>query len=229
MDNIFSVRGVAFLALFIALAFVGMQLNFSKLIGSEAQYFTMFQFFGPIAGGFLGIAGAAVVFIAQVANSVISGKSLATLDLLRLLPMVFGALFFSQYKRMGLDDRLGIAIPLLCIAAFWLNPIGQQAWYYALFWTIPLIVKFLPDKLFLRSLGSTFTAHAVGGAIWVWTVPMAAAQYNALMLITPMERLLFAAGIAVSYVVFTNALNALDSVWSVNKYVNVEKRYVLRI
>jgi hypothetical protein len=229
MVEILSVRGLAFLALFTVLALIGMQMNFSKLVGAENQFFTMFQFFGPIAGGFLGVWGAAAVMAAQLVNFAIAGKEATMLNLARLLPMLFAAYYFSQSKKVKLDDRLGIAVPLLAMTAFWLHPIGQQAWYYALFWTVPILVKFLPDRLFLRSLGATFTAHAVGGAFWVWTVPMTVEQWNLLIPVTAFERLLFASGIAVSYVLFTNVLNAVDSAWSITRYVNVEKRYVLHI
>ncbi|MFH0885213.1 MAG: hypothetical protein V1861_05890 [Candidatus Micrarchaeota archaeon] len=227
MENVFSVRGVAFLALFTALAFIGMQINFSQLVGAQNQFFTLFQFYGPIAGGFLGVYGAFVVFAAQAVNLAISGKSIEMLSLIRLLPMVFAAFFFSQYKRMKLDDKLSIAIPVIAMVSFWLTPAGLGAWYYALFWTIPVIVKFLPDRLFLRSLGATFTAHAVGGALWAWTVPMTSAQWAMLVPVTATERLLFAAGIAISYVFFTNVLNAVDKAFDISKYVNVERQYVL--
>jgi hypothetical protein len=143
--------------------------------------------------------------------------------------MLFAVCYFSRNGISGLKDRLGIAVPLLAILAFWLHPVGQQAWYYALFWTIPIIVKFLPDRLFLRSLGATFTAHAVGGMFWVWTVPMTADQWTALLPVTAYERVLFALGITVSYVLFTNLLNAVDKVLNINNYITLEKRYVLQL
>lgn len=96
---------------------------------------------------------------------------------------------------------------------FLLHPVGRQAWFYSLFWTIPIIARLLPAKYSLsvplRSLGATFTAHAIGGALWIWTVPMTPAMYLALVPITAFERLLFALGIGISYVGF-NAL--LDKV-----------------
>jgi hypothetical protein len=229
MNNIFSIRGLVFLAVFTVLALLSMQINFSALVGANNQFFTVFQFFGPIAGGFLGLWGIAVVLVAQLANFMIAGKEANLINIVRLLPMLFAVCYFSRNGISGLKDRLGIAVPLLAILAFWLHPVGQQAWYYALFWTIPIIVKFLPDRLFLRSLGATFTAHAVGGMFWVWTVPMTADQWTALLPVTAYERVLFALGITVSYVLFTNLLNAVDKVLNINNYITLEKRYVLQL
>jgi hypothetical protein len=227
MQKIFSKKGIVFLVLFTVLALVGMKLNFSTLIGEESQFLTIYQFFGPIAGGFLGIWGAAAVLGAQLINWVLVGKEMSILNLLRLLPMIFAAIYFSRNGVRGIKDKLGLALPILAMLAFWLHPVGQQAWVYALFWVIPVIAKFLPENLFLRSLGATFTAHAVGAVLWIWTVPMAAEQWLMLLPITATERILFALGIAASYVVFVNILKAVDSVVDIKSIINIDERYAL--
>jgi len=79
----------------------------------------------------------------------------------------------------------------------------------------------------LRSFGSTFTAHAIGGALWIWTVPMTANAWILLIPIVIIERTIFALGISGSYIIFTNILNALDKNFEVNKYLNIEKRYII--
>lgn len=230
MTNIISVRGMVFLALFAILALAGMQVNFSQLVGTNSQFLTFFQFLGPMAGGFLGVFGALAVLGAQVLNVVIFTHKVDLITVFRFLPMMFGAYYFSRNFKMKMDDKLSLIIPVLAIAIFWMDPIGQQAWYYALFWTIPIIVKFLPDNLFLRSLGATFTAHAVGGAIWILAaIPMTPEAWTALLPVTATERLLFAAGISVSYVLFTNILNAVDKVTNASKYINIEKKYVYNL
>ncbi|MBU0526875.1 hypothetical protein KKE92_00180 [Candidatus Micrarchaeota archaeon] len=227
MQKIFSKKGIVFLVLFTVLALVGMKLNFSTLIGEESQFLTIYQFFGPIAGGFLGIWGAAAVLGAQLINWVLVGKEISILNLLRLLPMVFAAIYFSRNGVRGIKDKLGLALPILAMLAFWFHPVGQQAWIYALFWVIPVIAKFLPENLVLRSLGATFTAHAVGAVLWIWTVPMTAEQWLMLLPITAFERILFALGIAASYVVFVNILKAVDSVVDIKSIINIDERYAL--
>ena len=227
MQKMFSKKGIVFLVLFTVLALVGMKLNFSTLIGEESQFLTIYQFFGPIAGGFLGIWGAAAVLGAQLINWVFVGKEISLLNILRLLPMVFAAIYFSRNGVRGIKDKLGVALPILAMLAFWLHPVGQQAWVYALFWLIPLIAKFLPEHLFLRSLGATFTAHAVGSVLWIWTIPMAAEQWMMLLPLTAFERILFALGITASYVVFVNILKAVDAVVDIKSIINIDERYAL--
>ena len=224
-----SKRGIVFLILFVALALVGMEINFSPVIGMDNQFFTLFQFFGPIAGGFLGIFGIATVLFAELINFVLVGKEVTLINLLRLTPMLFAAYYFSRNTKTKFNDKLNIIIPVAAMVAFWSTPGGMGAWYYALFWLIPIIAKFLPDMLFLRSLGATFTAHAIGSSLWALTVPMTAAQWSILVPITAFERALFAIGITASFVLFTNILNMVDRVWDINKVIDIDRRYVYNV
>jgi hypothetical protein len=229
MESIFSRRGLAFIAIFGALAFVALQVNIFALQGVTGQSFTLFEFFGPIAGAFIGIVGVVAIGIAKLAEAIFTGTPLTLIDLAKLTPMLFAAWYFWKNGARGAQDKLGIIVPVIAIAAFWLNPVGQQVWFFALYWTIPIIAKFLPDRLFLRSLGSTFTAHAVGSVLFLYTIPSAPALWIALIPMVVVERLSFTVGISAAYVFFTNVLNAVDRVWNITKYVNVEKRYVLSL
>ncbi len=255
MERLLSKKGLIFAILFVAISLVGTQINFSKLIGAENQFFTMFQLWGPIAGGFLGSAlGMVTVFLAQVAGLVIGGKQITLLSILRLAPMLIGAYYFSR-ATMGQNAFVIVA----CVAAmlsFWITPAGAAVWYYALYWTIPIIaiaatqskqiqvafekfaklaknVPFIGNalstypQLFLISLGATFAAHAVGGLIWAWTVPMTASGWLLLVPVTAAERLIFAIGISISYIIFNNVLNAVDKAFDVSKVVAIDKRYLL--
>jgi len=205
LSKIFTKKRVIFIAIFTILVLLGKQINFSPLVGADNQFFTLFQFFGPIAGGFLGsVFGVIAVLFAELIDFFIVGKETTLINVLRLTPMLFAAYYFGTKKK-----NLSILVPIIAITAFISHPVGREVWFFTLFWTIPIIAKLLPQKysnsLISRSLGATFTAHAVGGAFWIWTVPMAAGQWVALIPIVIYERLLFAAGIAVSYVAF-NAL-----------------------
>lgn len=231
MNKLSNIQKAVFLVFFTLIALISMQVNFSALVGANNQFFTFFQFFGPIAGGFLAMWGVATILGAQLLNFVLASKELSIINLFRLAPMLFAAYYFSRNGIRGFADKFGIVVPLLAIAVFWLNPAGRAAWYYALFWTIPIIVKFLPDNLFLRSLGATFTAHAVGGTFWVLLVPMTAAQWTALVPVTAYERLLFALGISASYLFFTNVISALGKLSNldISSFINIEKRYVFAL
>ena len=54
IKKIFSTKRIVFLLVFMAMVFIGNKINFSAVVGANNQYFTLFQFFGPIAGSFLG-------------------------------------------------------------------------------------------------------------------------------------------------------------------------------
>lgn len=220
-----NAKKVFFIALFTVVAFITQNINFSALVGAQNQFFTLFQFFGPIAGSFLGPwIGSLTVFISEIANNLVTGKEFTVLNILRLLPMVFAAIYFGTKKK-----PFGIIVPLLAIIAFIAHPIGRAVWFFTLYWTIPIIATLLPDKyknnILIRSLGTTFTAHAVGGAIWIYTIPMTSAQWIALIPVVAYERLLFAAGIAVSYIAINTLLDKLDQKWQLPVFI--EKKYAL--
>ena len=106
---------------------------------------------------------------------------------------------------------VGILVPLLAIGLFVLHPVGREVWFFSLYWLIPIVISVLPatysQNLVLKSFGATFTAHAVGGALWVWTVPMTAAAWVTLIPIVAFERSLFALGIAGSYIAVNSVLD----------------------
>ena len=231
LKKLISFKGLLFLIIFSALAFVSHRLNFASLVGAENQFFTVFQFFGPIAGGFLGpVVGVLAVLIAEVFNFITMGKAWSIINLARLLPMLFAAFYFGTKGRVNLKSRISLIVPIIAIAAFIVHPVGRTIWFFTLFWTIPVIIKILPKKysgiLFLRSLGATFTAHAVGGAAWIWSIPMTGEQWIGLIPIVAVERLLFAAGIAGSYILFNTILDKLSSKVT-TEVVDIEKKYVL--
>ena len=226
LNKLMTKKGLLFLLIFSVLVFVGDRINFSKLIGAENQFFTLFQFFGPVAGAFLGpVVGVLSVLIAETSSYLMLGKAFTLINVLRLTPMLFAAWYFGTRK-----DKVSFIIPVAAIILFIAHPVGRQVWYFSLFWTIPIIVKLLPkkysDRVFLRSLGATFTAHAVGGAMWNYIVPMTQGAWIALIPIVIYERLLFASGIAISFVAFNTLLDKLASKTKAD-YVNVDKRYVL--
>jgi len=227
--KILSVRGLAFLALFALLAFVGLKIDMFSIQGTGGKAFTLFEFFGPMAGGFLGLAGVAAVGIAKITAAIAGGTAFTLIDLVKLTPMMFAAYYFWRNGSRGLADKLGIAIPALAMLAFWLHPIGQQAWFYALYWTIPIAAKFIPDRILWRSFGATFTAHAVGSVLFLYTIPTDPMLWIGLIPVVAVERTIFALGITASYLVFTNVLNAVDTAYGISKDINLEKKYVLQL
>ena len=81
--------------MFFALVLIGKKINFSPIVGVDSQFFTLFQFFGPIAGSFLGpVFGIVSVLFAQLADFFIVGKEWGIINLFRLLPMLFAVYYW---------------------------------------------------------------------------------------------------------------------------------------
>ena len=213
-----------FAAIFILAVLISRQINLATVVGVDNQFFTLFQLFGPIAGGVLGsVLGPVIVFMGMASELTLkiltTEATLEPLSLLRFLPMIFAAYYFGTKRK-----ELSLIVPVLAIILFVAHPVGRQVWYFSLFWTIPLIAAFFKRKLFLRSLGATFVAHSVGGAVWVWTVPMPPEAWIALIPVVAIERFLFATGIATSYI-FANTL-LHKSKWNI-PLTNLDKKYSL--
>ena len=231
MKNIFTTKRLVFIAIFTVLVLIGKQINFSPLVGAENQFFTLFQFFGPIAGGFLGaVVGAIAVLFAELIDFFVVGKEASLINILRLSPMIFAAYYFGTKKK-----NLSVIVPIIAIFAFVMHPVGREVWFFTLFWTIPIIAKVLPKKysnnIIPRSLGATFAAHSVGGALWIWTIPMTAGQWIALIPIVIYERALFAGGIAVSYIVFNAVLDKILDVFKVKiptDVLRLDKKFTIK-
>jgi len=224
----FSTKRIIFIASFAVVAFIGSQINFSQILGANSQYFTLFQFFGPITGAFLGPwVGALAILFSEIGNFLLLGKEFTIINLFRLAPMLFAAFYFGSSLRKKVN--VIAIVPLIAMGAFMLHPIGQQVWYYSLFWLIPIGMKLLfPKRLFARSLGATFTAHSIGSTIWIWTIPSTALLWNALIPIVAVERTLFALGIMASYLLFNTALSKMEAhLPDISRFVNTNPRYVL--
>jgi hypothetical protein len=224
-----AIRGIVFLVIFAALAFIALQMPVFALAGVTGKSFTLFEFFGPVAGAFIGLHGVIAVGLAKLSNAIATGSPFGVWDIAKMTPMMFAAYYFYRNGARGFGDKLGLIVPVAAMAAFWLHPVGQQAWVYALYWLIPVAMKFLPERLVLRSLGSTFTAHAVGSVLFLYTIPTAPALWLALIPVVALERGAFALGISASHIVFTNVMNAVDRAFHISKYVNVERQYVFHI
>jgi len=207
-NKIFTKKRIIFMLLFFVLVLIGKQINFSPLVGQESQFFTLFQFFGPTAGAFLGpVFGGVAVLLSQIADFLILGKAWSLVSILRFLPALFAVYYFGTKKKY-----LSAFIAPICIILFVLHPVGSQAWPYTLYWLIPIasiLPNKFPGKLIFRSLGATFTAHAIGSVIWIYTVPMTAGQWVGLIPVVAYERVLFGLGIAGSYIIFNSVLDFL--------------------
>lgn len=197
-------KKLLFLVLFTVVGFVGLQVPFNKLLGSNVS-FTLFDFFAPIAGAFLGpVFGIISVFSVMITNNLIKDVPWTAGTIIRLFPTLFAVFYFASVSKK--EGKWILAVPVLAIIAFLAHPNGRQVPYYTLFWVIPLIAYKFKNNLWMKSLGSTFTAHAVGGAAWIWAFNLPATVWNGLIPVVISERLLFATGIAVSFIIMKHTL-----------------------
>lgn len=216
-------RTLLFVGLFTLVGFIALQIPVAQLAGSKA-HFTVFDAFGPIAGSFIGsMPGIVAVLLMQFFNFLAHGAHVVDAGtFIRFLPMLFGVLYFAK------KGKFNLIIPAMAIVAFMAHPIGRTVWYFSLFWTIPLMAYFLRDRfVFARALGATFTAHAVGGAIWIWTFSLPATTWNALIPVVAVERLLFAIGMAGSFLVMNNVLSFLEQKRILNLGFQIDQKYLI--
>lgn len=207
-----SKEKILFTILFAIIGFVALQIPFTKLMGSNVS-FTLFDFFGPIAGAFLGpVLGVVSVLAVEIVNVIIKQTPMTTGAIIRVFPMLFAVMYFGlmsdkKYK----ESKWILIVPIVAITTFVLHPIGRIVWYYSLFWTIPLLAYLKKDMLLARSLGATFTAHAVGGAAWIWAFNLPAVVWKGLIPTVIEERFVMTLGIAASYTAMREVLRFLIS------------------
>ena len=216
-----NTKKILFILIFTLLGLLALQIPFSKIIGST-QSFSLFDFFAPTVGAFITSFGGLIsVLSVKVIDLVAVKKSFDTISLLRLLPLPLAALYFgSMSKKKGL-------IALICMFLFINHPIGKQVWAYSFYWLIPIFASFFPKRLLLKSLGSTFTAHAVGSVIFLYTVKLPPQVWKNLIPVVFVERVNFAIGIYLSYFIFNLILNYLAKLLkSKNIMMLVNKNYL---
>jgi len=191
------------LLIFSALGLIMLQIPFTDIIGSNQKY-SFFDFMAPTIGAFLtSIWGAVSVILIKIINALATGQSFDTTTIIRLFPLALAALYFGVKKY----KLLVAALPLVCLVLFVIHPSGRQAWYFSLFWLIPLVAAFARRSLVLNSLGATFTAHALGSVAFLYAFNLPAEVWIGLIPIVFLERVMFAGGAALSYVLLNNLIS----------------------
>ncbi|MFN3909758.1 MAG: hypothetical protein ACK4J0_00810 [Candidatus Anstonellaceae archaeon] len=191
-----------FILFFIALSIIASNISISKLWGAEGQTFSLFEFFSPLPAAFLGPAyGILVVLIAKGFAILFSPTPFNLTTFLRFIPPIVGAYIFSKFKENFFNSVLNSLICFICIGLFIFHPVGSKAWLFSIFWFIPIALNFVKSNhIFFRALATTLTQHAVGGVIWIYFVSPANPEFwLALIPLVAIERLVFASGIALSY------------------------------
>lgn len=157
----------------------------SFIIGSKMAFFSLSGILAPVMGSFLGIGILLAIGLTKSVFSYFLGVGFLY-GLTRFLPNIFSAFYFSN------SSYLKVIVPVFAMIIFMVHPQGSFA--YSLLWLIPIVCSFT-NNLFARSLGATFSAHAVGSVIWLYTVPMTSALWLAIIPVALFERFVFAFGI----------------------------------
>ena len=223
IQKYFTKKNFLFIVIFVVLGFIALQIPVAQLEGSKAK-FMVYDAFAPVVGVFIGsLPGVVAVFLIQFINFLAHGAIVQDAGtIIRFLPMLFAVLYFTR------KSKFNLIIPTLAIIAFVINPIGRTVWYFALFWTIPIIAYFFRDRFLLaRALGATFTAHAVGGALWIWVFALPAPVWISLIPVVVLERIFFAFGISVSFVLVNNILAFLEKKHILNLGFITDQKYLL--
>jgi hypothetical protein len=183
---------------FTILGLVALQVPLTAMLGANTK-FTLYDLFAPALGGIVGVVPAILtILLTQMLNVIIHGAAIPNMaGIIRIFPSLFATVYFAKNRRMN------VIVPFLAILAFNLHPIGHSAWIYSMFWLIPIVMNYFRNNIFLRSMGATFAAHAVGGALWVWTFGLTKQMWLALIPQTILERTIFAAGITASSIVLS--------------------------
>jgi hypothetical protein len=175
--------------------------KFNIIWGSCRAFFSASQIVGPLAGLYGGFVSIALLyFVKDLIKGLFFGSSL-------LSPLSFHIpTFFSGAYWASNSFIVRFFVPAFCIILFLIHPVGSQAWFYTLYWLIPLVIYMMPRKMvFFDALASTFIAHAVGSVIWLYWLPLKPELFWALMPIVILERILFASGMTLTYCLIENA------------------------
>lgn len=203
--------------------FAGIQLirlcKVSYVIGSYHLFFSGINVAGPLAGAFS---------LAGITSASLFGWSLAQYGVASLfstgllmfhLPTFAASLYWSVKHPI-----FRIGLPLLCMVIFNLHPAGSAAWFYSLWWLLPIACSFFTHRsTFVTALGSTFTAHAVGTVIWLFVHPLSPSLYLSLMPVVLVERLTFASGMVMMYHALRWAATYARSLFSLGKNIRFKK------
>ncbi|HLE76484.1 MAG TPA: hypothetical protein VI521_01785 [Candidatus Babeliales bacterium] len=175
-------------------------LKMSMAVGAFWTVFSLRGAIAPLVGAFGGIAGAGTLFASTMFSALFLKNTVAFSSLAYSgIPTLCASLYWAFESRIARSF-----IPALCMILFVMHPQGMMAAPYALFWLIPIIIAYREyNSVFLTALGSTFTAHAVGSVLWLYSTGMGAEYWYSLLPVVPAERVLFAAVMTAGHMVFS--------------------------
>lgn len=179
--------------LFASLAKVSGIFKVSLIIGSYAAFFSATNMITPLAGAYGGGFASLFVFGFALLFRFCAGNLFTFKVLAYHIPGLFASLYWAKATVF-----FRLFIPILCMGAFIIHPVGFYAAPYAFYWLIPVFLYFKKEKtVFFHSLCSTFIAHGVGSVIWLYANQTTPIFWVGLIPVVLFERLVFASGMTV--------------------------------
>ena len=182
----------------ISVGFLSFFKFFPVLGGFFKPYFALSAVIGPLCGLYSGLGiTASILFVKRILFAYFTGSSLLN-PLAWYLPTLSAAWYWRSESVV-----VRALLPFACMILFIVHPIGSQAWIYALYWLIPLVIYAVSCKhIVLDALASTFVQHAVGSVLWLYCMPTTVESWYVLLPLVIIERCIFASGmLAVMYTV----------------------------
>lgn len=169
------------------------KLPLQKIMGARLGFFGLDAALAPLAGLYGGIQTTVSVYIFRTALSALSINPISAPTL--HIPTAAASLYLATESKI-----LRAVMPLSCIIAFLAHPVGAASASYTLYWIVPVVIGSLKiHSIFVRALGATLTAHAVGSTLWLYTHTTTPLFWHALIGIVWIERLMFALCITAAY------------------------------
>jgi len=172
---------------------LGQLFKVNLVLGSHEAVLSGFSILGPLTGLYGGAAFSITLFgLKSLFFGIVSPTTLVC-PVAWNLPSIAASLYWATKHRF-----FALFLPLICIIAFIMHPVGLGAWEYSLFWFVPVLIYVTkPDNLFAHALASTFVAHGVGSVLWLYTAPLTSEQWLALLPLVVVERLVVATGMII--------------------------------
>ncbi len=187
----------------LGLALLASVIPLSYALGLCNIPFSVINMILPVSGALVGFWASLPVLICYFLLKKSISFSLITGGLPTFLATTNWAMQTEKQKMLA-QLMLQVLLPVICMILFVVHPVGHDAFLYSSYWLIPMmlfVVQRYVQHIFFVALSSTFIAHAVGSVIWLYTIPMAAEQWLALIPLVAVERLVFALGATVFYAV----------------------------
>jgi hypothetical protein len=200
---------------FVAASTLSSVIKLSLVVGSKVLIFSCFLAIAPVAGTLFNLPTAILLTLTAILFK--TGLKLYAITL--GLPTIIATLCTFYKTQSGKFARianfmLSVILPLACMTLFVWQQHAHGAFVYSFYWLIPPALYFLKSKneianLFVTSLSTVFVAHAVGSIMWLFTIPMSAEVWIALIPVVAIERLVLAFAMMGSVICFQSLTKGL--------------------